>query len=338
MREQPSIPEERLRACLQDQYDLIPATLEFLPVGHDYNAGVYRVVSKQGTPYLLKVTSRPLYEPRCLVPRYLNDQGIASVVAPLPTTSGALWTMLSEWTVIAYPFIDGDTSWTGMTNEQWKEAGTIFKQIHQIMLPPVAFEFLLKETFDPTEYARWVRTFETQHLHSRHDGSDSWRALRASWAAHQSTIHTTVTSLEKLAEVLKARPFPYVICHADLHPANLLRDRDGRVFVIDWDEVMLAPKERDFIFVRKPQAAAFWEGYGQTEIDWVALTYYLWERIVQDLIACTQDVCFRDDLGEETRADNVQLLHDILAEEGGTIDAAYEATARLGRDWLPRNL
>src|SRR6266571_915114 len=223
MREQPGIPEERLRACLQDQYDLIPVTFEFLPLGLDYNAGVYRVVSEQGTAYLLKVTSRPLYEPRCLVPRYLNDQGITSVVAPVPTRSGALWTQLEEWTVIVYPFIDGDTSWTGMTNEQWKEVGTIFQQIHQVMLPP---------------------------------------------------------------------------------------------------------KERDFIFVREPQADAFFQGYGQREIDWMALTYYLWERVVQDLIEDARDVCFRDDWAEETRADAARLFHEYLSE-GSTIDAAYKASARL---------
>ena len=101
------------------------------------------------------------------------------------------------------------------------------------------------------------------------------------------------------------------------------------MFVIDWDEVMLAPKERDFIFVREPQADAFWEGYGQREIDWVALTYYRWERVVQDLIECTQNVCFRDDLGEETRADIARLFHEMLAEEGGTVDAAYAAAAHL---------
>ena len=60
MREQPGIPEEQLRACLQDQYDLYPVTLEFLPRGKDYKAGVYRVVSEQSTAYLLKVTSRSL--------------------------------------------------------------------------------------------------------------------------------------------------------------------------------------------------------------------------------------------------------------------------------------
>jgi spectinomycin phosphotransferase len=328
MREKPSIPEEDLRACFQEQYDLIPVTLEFLPRGKDYHAGVYRAVSEQGTPYLLKVKSGSLYEPGYLVPRYLRDQGIAAVVAPLPTKRNTLWTRVGAWTVILYPFLEGDTSLTGMTGEQWKEVGTIFKRIHQVMLPPFGFESLRKETFDPTGYARWVRAIETQHIHSE-GGSVSKRALRSSWVAHQPTIHMMVTALEKLAGVLQRRTFQHVICHADLHPANLIRDHAGHVFVIDWEDVMLARKERDFIFVREPQADAFWEGYGQREIDWIALTYYRWERVVQDLIECAGHVCFRDDLGEETRADAAQMFHEILAEDGSNIAAAYAAAAHL---------
>src|ERR1051326_412900 len=118
MPKQPGIPEELLRACLQDQYDLYTVTLEFLPRGKDYSAGVYRVVSEQFRDYLLKVTSRALYEPGCLVPHYLKDQAIISAVAPVLTRSGALWTKHADWTVIVYPFIDGDSSLTGMTNGQ----------------------------------------------------------------------------------------------------------------------------------------------------------------------------------------------------------------------------
>jgi spectinomycin phosphotransferase len=125
---------------------------------------------------------------------------------------------------------------------------------------------------------------------------------------------------------------PCVICHADLHARNLIRNRAGQVFVIDWDEVMLAPKERDFIFVRPPHADAFFQGYGQAEIDWVALTYFLWERVVQDLIECTHNVCFREDWTEESRAQAVQLLEVILAEDRGHIEAAYQAAAHLPRD------
>jgi len=332
MKEAPDIAEEQLRACLQEEYGLSPVTLEFLPRGLDYNAGVYRVVSEQGTPYLLKAKAGSLYEPICLVPRYLKDQGITSVVAPLYTKSHALWTGVGGWTVIVYPFIDGDTSLTGMTNEQWKELGSIFKRIHQTALPPAGFESLRKESFDPTTYARWIHTFEAEHLHSQHSESDAERALHSDWVAHQSTIHAGVTAMEKLAEVLKARPLPYGICHADLHPANLIRDHAGHVFVIDWDDVMLAPKERDFIFVRKPQADAFWEGYGETEIDWIALTYYQWERVVTDLIEDARNVCFKDDLGEETRAHIAQFFHKYLTEEGNNLTAAYEASAHLPSD------
>ena len=229
MREKPAIPDELLRTTLQDQYDLVPVTLEFLPVGLDYHAGVYRVVSEQGSAYLLKITSRPLYEPRYQVPRYLGDQGITSVVAPLPTRSGGLWAKLVDWTVIVYPWISGDSSFTGMTNEHWRELGSIFKQIHQVIVPAAWFESLRKETFDAAEYVRWIRTFERQHLHARHGGSVSQRALRADWLTHQATIHTAVSSLEKLAGVLQKRSGPYVFCHADLHPANLIRSEERRV-------------------------------------------------------------------------------------------------------------
>lgn len=316
MRNSPRIPEEHLRSCLKEQYELTPSTLEFLPLGLDYSAAVYHVVSELGTAYLLKVTSRPLYEPRYLVPRYLNDQGITSVVAPISTRSGTLWTQLEDWTVVVYPFINGESSFNGMSVEQWNKLGTIFKRIHQIILPPEEFKFLRQETFDPTEYVRWVRTFEDQYTFFE-GGSTLERTLRAAWVEHRSKIHTMLTSLEELAGLLQSRTIPYVICHADLHPANLIRDQAGNVFVIDWDEVMLAPKERDFIFVRHLHADAFFQGYGAAEIDEKALTYYRLERDIQDLIECARNVCIRDDfdLGEEAKADALKLFQDILAEE-----------------------
>lgn len=331
MREPPNIPEESLRACLQGQYNLTPTTLEFLPLGLDYNAGVYRVVSNQ-TSYLLKVKSGPLYEPAYLVPRYLNDQGITSVVAPLPTSSNALWTHLEDWTLIVYPFIDGDTNWTGMTDAHWQNIGTTFKRIHQLTPPPSGFPSIRKETFDPTEYAQLVYTIETQHILSHHDGGPSERALRSSWLAHQSTIHNAATLLQKLAEQLQSRTFPYVICHADLHANNLIRDRAGHVFVIDWDDVMLAPKERDFIFIRQPQAKAFFQGYGAAEIDWMLLSYYLWERVMQDVIYIAQNVYSRHDWAEETRAEVAQGFHEYLTEGSSNLTAAYEASAHLPPD------
>jgi spectinomycin phosphotransferase len=69
----------------------------------------------------------------------------------------------------------------------------------------------------------------------------------------------------------------------------LLRDRSGTIFVIDWEDVMIAPKERDFIFVKGLEAQCpapqdripFFRGYGEAEIDLKALSYYRHKRVVR---------------------------------------------------------
>ena len=119
-----------------------------------------------------------------------------------------------------------------------------------------------------------------------------------------------------------------MICHADLHAANLLRDAAGGVHVIDWDEVMLAPRERDFIFVRESRPDAFWDGYGERTVDWVALTYFQYERVLQDVIEDARQVCARDDLGEAVKIDLVKAFEQSFAA-GGNLDAAYAAAAHL---------
>ncbi len=73
--------------------------------------------------------------------------------------------------------------------------------------------------------------------------SQSFWQLGSCWMAHQPTIHIMVTSMEELARLLREQSGPRVICHADLHPGNILCDQTDHVFVIDWDDVMLAPKE-----------------------------------------------------------------------------------------------
>ena len=339
MREQPNISEERLREVLQEHYDLILATLDFLPLGLDYRAGVYRIVNEQGTTYLLKVKSGTFYEPGCSVPDYLRDQGVVSVVAPIPTRNHTLWTEIDDWTVMVYPFLVGATSWEGMTDAEWEETGYIFRQIHQISLPPTGFPLLRKETFDPSGYAQWILKYETQYLPQSSRASASWDALCSSWALHRPTIRAALHWMERLARVLQGRNLPNVICHADLHPANLLRDPAGHVHVIDWDDVMLAPRERDFVLVKVsaadsetlPGSPAFFLGYGSPNIDWIALTYYRYERVIQDVIACADTVFQRDDLGEEPKMDEAQLFQSVLAE-GGEIDAAIAASAHLPAD------
>lgn len=318
MSKEPGLSDESLRYCLAEQYALNAATFELLSQGLDVNARVYRVVSEQGDAYLLKAKQGPLYEPAYRVPRYLRDQGITSVVAPLPMREQALWVTVDKWMLVLYPFIDGDSSWNpGMSDAYWRGLGAAFKQIHQVKLPAESFQGVRKEAFELAEYHHGMLTIEARL--AQFVGNNAFeQSLYKNWMAYQATIHAVMDSMEKLADHLRQQAGPLVICHADLHTANIIRTSDGEVFIIDWDDIMLAPRERDFIFVGDAEATAppapFFQGYGEMELDWRALAYYRLERVIQDLIECASQVLFRSDLDDETKIDAARLFEAILLE------------------------
>jgi spectinomycin phosphotransferase len=338
-----TIPEERLRACLREQYGLAAETIERVPLGLDSTARVYRVVSATGMAYLLKARSAAFYEASCAAPRYLAEHAIAAVVAPLPTTQGALWTHLASsrrWVIAVYPFVVGVSGWRPeMSDAQWRTTGAIFRRIHDTP-PPESSVSLRRETFEPDGYAQSLAAIEARQAEAD-DGTPVERALRerwrAQWEASGATIHALLSAMRSLATPLRAQASPLVICHADLHPGNLLRDEAGGVFVVDWDDVMLAMRERDFLFVgdlrangaARADAAPFFQGYGAAEIDWVALTYYRCERIIQDVIECAWDALFRDAMEEGAREEAVALFREVVEPDNGMVDAVRRAAAQL---------
>lgn len=92
---------------------------------------------------------------------------------------------------------------------------------------------------------------------------------------------------------LRGRLLRDVLCHGDAHTANVLIDPDGQVWLIDWDDAVLAPQERDLMFVvhgvladapvSDREQSWFFEGYGPAELDPVRLGYYRCSGALQDL-------------------------------------------------------
>jgi spectinomycin phosphotransferase len=89
--EKPDLPDEAIRTCLREYYGLRVTQLEFLPLGYDSRAGVYRVEAEYGGAYFLKVRRGPV-NPACLaLPYYLKMHGLPQVIAPLPAQGQVLW-------------------------------------------------------------------------------------------------------------------------------------------------------------------------------------------------------------------------------------------------------
>jgi spectinomycin phosphotransferase len=137
-----------------------------------------------------------------------------------------------------------------------------------------------------------------------------------------------LTRAESFGVELRHRPFDLVLCHGDIHAANILVDRQGEIWLIDWDGPLIAPRERDLLFVVGSRIARvvtpdeedrFFERYGATEIDPAALIYFRYERLIQDIGEFGMSVLFDPALSEAARAEAIELTSGFFAP-GGDLD------------------
>lgn len=123
------------------------------------------------------------------------------------------------------------------------------------------------------------------------------------------------------------------VCHSDLHAGNILIDANDALYIVDWDNPILAPKERDLMFVggglggggrtAQEEEIPFYQGYGQTHIDSVAMAYYRYERIVQDMAVYCEQLLLSDEGGEDREQSLRYFKTNFLP--GSTIEIAYQS-------------
>jgi spectinomycin phosphotransferase len=289
----PAISDDRIFACLHDFYGLRITQVAFRPINVDPNCAVFRVTAEDGSAYFLKLRRWNANPVPVEVPAFLHAQGIRWVMAPLATVSQQLCARADGFTWLLYPFFEGRTGLqAGLSRAQWITLGRCMRAVHATVLPAGLAGRLPSEDFAP----RWRRMVEAFHQEVPESTYDDpvLTELAAFWTGKRAEIDCILSRAERLAQALEQRTLTRVICHADLHGNNVLVGAHDELAVVDWDEPILAPKERDLMFIgggvggawNQPQEATwFYEGYGPTEIDPMALAYSRYERIVEDFAA-----------------------------------------------------
>jgi spectinomycin phosphotransferase len=338
MLEKPALPDTRIVAGLREAYGIAAAGLDFLPIGYDANAWVYRVTADDGAEYFLKVRRGQLNAPGLLIPRFLRDQGIESVVAPLRAADDRPWAALDGFKLVLYPYLAGENGYyAGLSDAQWMAFGTTLRQIHAVDLPADLAAQMRVEAF-VSRHAPIVRALSARIAAGEFAGTDPHqRELASFWQARQAEIDWLLDRTEALSGQLRARPMEPVVCHADIHTHNVLIDGEGRLWIVDWDETLLAPRERDLMFIGAGidgpkhgprETALFYQGYGDVIPDPLALAYYRIEWAVQDLGEFGMQVFEADDVGAETKADAVRLVKGMF-QPGHSVDRARASEAAL---------
>jgi len=331
---QPDISTDRIIACLRDSFGLRVSEATFLPIGADVDSAVYRVTAGDGVPYFLKLRRGNFDEVPVAVPALLHAQGIPHVMAPIATTTGGLWVSAHGFSWILYPFFEGKNGYqVTLSRTQWAALGESMKAVHATRLPAELQARMPREAYSP----RWreaVRAFDKQVEQSTY-GDPIAAGLAAFWMDKRDEIRCIVERAEELVQVLLNRAVDVVVCHADLHGGNVLVGADGALAIVDWDEIILAPRERDLMSVGAGlfgnwnpalEAEWFYAGYGDTSIDPVALAYYRYERIVADIAAYAEQIFGMEGIPEDREQGLRQLTSQFLPDE--VVEMAHRSYPR----------
>ena len=332
MLDKPELPDETLLACLQTEFNPAIWQVEFLPVGADNHTAVYRAWDQAGTAYFARLRSGGFDPFNLELLRYLSEQGLEPVIAPLPARNGELWADLPGYKVMLFPYIDGQNVYeTSLTEAQWLAFGRTLQRLHSLTPPHELAMRIRRETFDP-QYRVSLRA--SLDLSTRESFDEPFaRRCAALLNQHRDEIQAVIARVEALLAQIPDHQLEFRLCHADLHAGNLLVGPDGRLYIIDWDELLLAPKERDLMYVgggllghwRAPaeEEALFYRGYGPVEIDPVAMAYYRYERILTDLAIYAEELLARAGSREERERSFRFMASNFFP--GGVLEIAREA-------------
>ncbi len=327
MLEKPNLADEVIVDRLRSAYDMAVSSVEFMPIGNDARAWSYRVETGDGDCFLKLRNGEPKLA-ALTVPHYLLSQGIDNVVAPLASRADRLFTTCDDFTLILYPFIEGKSAWgMPLLNEQWQRWGAIMRAIHQAAISPTLTKTVSREVFG----VKWLNTLDRieRVLQTGAYAGPVATALAKLWRKNSNEIARARSRYLSLGAKLAADPPPFVLCHADIHLANIIINDCGEIRIVDWDETLIAPKERDLMFFlldghSREATDAFFKGYGDTPVNRLALAYYKYDWVLQEFGDYGERVFLADDLGAQDLALALREFKRLFAP-GDVVERAHQA-------------
>jgi len=336
MIEKKSLLPHHIIDYLNTNYGIAVTALALLPLGADVKASVYKAETHVGPSYFVKLKHGHHYDISVAILALLQSSGVQQIIPPIKTIGGELMQCVNDFTLTVYPFVDGLNGFNcNLTGDQWVTLGKVLKQVHEIDVPPIIKDRIRKEAYTP-KWRKIVRSLGV-HIDGNLTGDETTLKLKTFMKNHMDVINRLVDRAEYFSQEVKEQAPEFVLCHSDIHGGNVLIDGSGSIFVVDWDEPIMAPKERDLMFIGGGVANVwndpleedfFYKGYGKTDINRIILAYYRHERIVEDIAEYAEALLLTTSGGQRRLEMYKQFIS--LFEPGGVVDIAFKTDDGLG--------
>ncbi len=317
--------EHKLREWILADYGLGVVELTPIHEGADVAAEVWRASTTAVDQYAAGATAGGVYAVKwsgggtdvgAWAAAHLVASGVRGVPEPVRTLTGEPHTHRGGRRLSLTRWVEGArAAETGLATEQWNRYGALLARVHSTEPSATLVETL--PNLNPIN-ARMPALVDKLTNRLTTQPQDAVEAeLAEVWHEHDETIR----SLLKLAAELERPAGTPVICHADPHLGNVLYTAD-QLYLIDWDDVVLAPREQDLMFMlggmgtlgptTPEQLDAFFTGYGQdTALDQHAITYYRNARALEDVALWAEQTITGPD-----REESLAILRGVLGPDG----------------------
>lgn len=330
MIEKQSFSPQCIIDCLSKNYGIVVNALTLLPLGADMNASVYKAETEGIQSYFVKLKHGHRYEMSVAILALLQASGIQQIIPPIKATNGELTQHINDFTLTLYPFVSGQNGFCyNLTDDQWIALGKVLRQVHEFDVPSLVKDLIRKEAYSD-KWRKAVRSLY-DHVDSNLNGDETALKLQSFMREHRAAIHHLIDRAEALSHKIQEQSPEFVLCHSDIHGGNVLIDENGSIFIVDWDYPIMAPKERDLMFIgggvanvwnNPREEEFFYKGYGKTEINRAILAYYRHERIVEDIAEYGQALLLTADEGGD-RVEMFKQFKDMF-EPNGVVDIALK--------------
>ena len=300
------------------------------------HASVYKAETYNRSSYFVKLKRGHLHDDiSAIVIDLLRNAGIGQIIPIIKTVRGQKAQRIDEFTLTVFPFIDGRDGFSrDLTNDQWYTLGKVMKQIHEINVPTRVQTKIRRESYS----SKWRQALRSLYplIEAEPSGDRIAVNLLTFMKKHMTAIHRLVDRTEQLAQMAQDQSSQIVLCHSDLHGGNVLIDENDAIYVVDWDDPIIAPKERDLMFIgggvanvwnKSHEKELFYKGYGKTEVNMTLLAYYRHERIVEDIAVYSQQLLLTMAGGQ----DRIQWYEQFVAQfdPGGVVEIAFKTDEEL---------
>ena len=310
---------------------------QHLALGADARAELCKVTTADGDAYAAKTSTGD--QPGLAVADLLARRGVGGVPAPVRSLDGGLTSAspdgarlsLVRW-VAGARVLD-----VGLRPHEWVRLGELLGRLHGVPTDDPVLDGLPAEEHDPSAVVEQARAFDDRLGRALAGGDPLVAELATTWALAGPMVLEAAARAEQLATAAAWARADLVLCHTDPHHGNLLVDGDGEVWLVDWDDAMLAPREADLMFVvggvfshapiTEDQVRWFFDGYqastgvGVGDLDPDLLAYLRCVRALVDVLDFAGTVVDVQRRAPEERRSALAIAHAAVVP-GALLDLA----------------